>query len=303
MGATGPRECPDPPCPSVAYRHSPASQVFDEWSPPSSPVYADPAVGGAHSAGDAPLAAAAPSSPLPLGADGGAAERDQAEPGDAERRVKRPRSPTQTDDDKEVDERRASNHAADLKRVYCAIHDALDNMTLSKLRDHLNAARLAHAPALELNAMVPTCPVCLDDIHPMRRLACRHEVCRPCIRAWLRRQRTCPLCRAAVDTRDYRRLVGIASNPGPAGGLDAPEAEPSQRPRREGVSRVDYTDEADRPVPSEWHYELSASEQKLRGAQCAIVAIVRERRIEIEAVSLVDTEEQVGAARAQPRLV
>ena len=112
MGATGPRECPDPPCTSAAYRHSPASQVFDEWSPPSSPVYADPAVGGAHSAGGAPLAAAAPSSPLPSGADGGAAERDQAEPGDAERRVKRPRSPTQTDDDKEVDERRASHRAS-----------------------------------------------------------------------------------------------------------------------------------------------------------------------------------------------
>lgn len=49
------------------------------------------------------------------------------------------------------------------------------------------------------------------------------------------------------------------------------------------LAPINYTDESQRPVACEWFFALTASELKLKGAQCAIIDMVRERRIEVEA--------------------
>ena len=44
------------------------------------------------------------------------------------------------------------------------------------------------------------CAICLDttELKYVRSLRCAHKFCRPCISNWLKRQDSCPTCRAEV---------------------------------------------------------------------------------------------------------
>jgi hypothetical protein len=52
------------------------------------------------------------------------------------------------------------------------------------------------------------CAVCLDDIGSAPcQLSCRHKFHVPCLRTWVRRSRTCPLCRAPLGNTEYASLL------------------------------------------------------------------------------------------------
>lgn len=45
----------------------------------------------------------------------------------------------------------------------------------------------------------PSCAICMDEIEmDAKPLPCMHVFHRPCIDRWLRRERSCPVCRKAV---------------------------------------------------------------------------------------------------------
>jgi hypothetical protein len=50
----------------------------------------------------------------------------------------------------------------------------------------------------ELAATGGSCPICQDDLTEPIALHCKHIFCEACISMWFDRERTCPLCRAAV---------------------------------------------------------------------------------------------------------
>mmetsp|Transcript_2765 Transcript_2765/g.7578 ORF Transcript_2765/g.7578 Transcript_2765/m.7578 type:complete len:384 (-) Transcript_2765:2350-3501(-) len=56
-----------------------------------------------------------------------------------------------------------------------------------------------------------TCIVCREDMRVAKKLSCGHIFHTRCLQSWLRRQLTCPVCRAAVN-------VSAASNQRPGGG-------------------------------------------------------------------------------------
>jgi len=50
-----------------------------------------------------------------------------------------------------------------------------------------------------------TCTICIEDLAPgaeVRRLRCGHVYHRECVDAWLRRSRSCCLCKQAIDSSD-----------------------------------------------------------------------------------------------------
>eukprot|EP00746_Dinoflagellata_sp_MGD_P142604 gnl/MRDRNA2_/MRDRNA2_75538_c0_seq1.p2 gnl/MRDRNA2_/MRDRNA2_75538_c0~~gnl/MRDRNA2_/MRDRNA2_75538_c0_seq1.p2 ORF type:complete len:112 (-),score=9.39 gnl/MRDRNA2_/MRDRNA2_75538_c0_seq1:19-354(-) len=61
-----------------------------------------------------------------------------------------------------------------------------------------------HQVAEGANSSRPVCPLCLESVHggdEMRVLPCHHNFHKVCVDGWLARyHRTCPLCRADVET-------------------------------------------------------------------------------------------------------
>lgn len=56
------------------------------------------------------------------------------------------------------------------------------------------------------------CPICLDAMDHKIRLGCAHEYHPECIRAWMARERTCPMCRVPIKPTCWWRVVGFFSD-------------------------------------------------------------------------------------------
>mmetsp|Transcript_55323 Transcript_55323/g.130603 ORF Transcript_55323/g.130603 Transcript_55323/m.130603 type:complete len:115 (+) Transcript_55323:74-418(+) len=76
---------------------------------------------------------------------------------------------------------------------------------------------MGHLKTLDLD-----CSICLDLMHNAHVLDCGHTFCEDCIVDWMRRQRTCPVCRTPIDGRpipvqppldNTKGIVGAATPP------------------------------------------------------------------------------------------
>jgi hypothetical protein len=63
-----------------------------------------------------------------------------------------------------------------------------------------------------------TCPICLEeDVSELSQLKCDHMYCESCIRAWLKENNCCPLCRFVIDEntiqiRDNTKITGLIND-------------------------------------------------------------------------------------------
>jgi len=56
-----------------------------------------------------------------------------------------------------------------------------------------------------------SCPICLEEIHNVKKLHCNHEFCSDCINQWTKN--SCPLCRAEITTSNLGlELYGTYQN-------------------------------------------------------------------------------------------
>ena len=53
----------------------------------------------------------------------------------------------------------------------------------------------AALPAVNVTVIVQICGICLDEMNVGRYLICGHRFHEGCVNRWLRRSRTCPMCR------------------------------------------------------------------------------------------------------------
>jgi len=56
-----------------------------------------------------------------------------------------------------------------------------------------------------------SCSICHDDVNNAVILTCKHIFCEDCVCEWLERERTCPLCRAVVNTGPSVQSDGTTS--------------------------------------------------------------------------------------------
>eukprot|EP00667_Euglena_gracilis_P010923 EG_transcript_11135 len=75
-----------------------------------------------------------------------------------------------------------------------------------------------HLASDAVSAEMKTCPICRDAFEEGRRvlrLPCRHLFCEECLRPWLEKSRTCPLCREEITdilpTGEKQPVQGILS--------------------------------------------------------------------------------------------
>lgn len=60
------------------------------------------------------------------------------------------------------------------------------------------------------------CAVCITEFEPdaeVVEIPCHHVFCKPCIQLWLRRQGTCPVCRALTGVDDWEVKVAQCMPP------------------------------------------------------------------------------------------
>lgn len=57
-----------------------------------------------------------------------------------------------------------------------------------------------------------TCPICLQKIKFKKTLPCSHKYCNECIKEWLRKNDSCPVCRCKPNHRYNTRLNNFNKN-------------------------------------------------------------------------------------------
>ena len=57
-----------------------------------------------------------------------------------------------------------------------------------------------------------TCPICLQKIKFKKTLPCSHKYCNECIKEWLRKNDSCPVCRCKTEHRYNTRLNHFNKN-------------------------------------------------------------------------------------------
>ncbi|KAI9110548.1 hypothetical protein K1719_018414 [Acacia pycnantha] len=72
-----------------------------------------------------------------------------------------------------------------------------DYIRYRKITSNMND-RFPDANPEELNASDPTCIICREEMTTAKKLVCGHFFHVHCLRSWLERQNTCPICRALV---------------------------------------------------------------------------------------------------------
>ncbi|KAK4256161.1 hypothetical protein QN277_009064 [Acacia crassicarpa] len=72
-----------------------------------------------------------------------------------------------------------------------------DYVRYRKITSNMND-RFPDANPEELNASDPTCIICREEMTTAKKLVCGHFFHVHCLRSWLERQNTCPICRALV---------------------------------------------------------------------------------------------------------
>lgn len=76
-----------------------------------------------------------------------------------------------------------------------------DYIRYRKITSNMND-RFPDATPEELNASDATCIICREEMTAAKRLVCGHLFHVHCLRSWLERQHTCPICRAPVIQND-----------------------------------------------------------------------------------------------------
>ncbi|KAJ9555888.1 hypothetical protein OSB04_010502 [Centaurea solstitialis] len=88
-----------------------------------------------------------------------------------------------------------------------------DYIRYRKITSNMND-RFPDATPEELNASDATCIICREEMTTAKRLVCGHLFHVHCLRSWLERQHTCPICRALVipnesGTNTSRSRAGV----------------------------------------------------------------------------------------------
>lgn len=66
--------------------------------------------------------------------------------------------------------------------------------------------------AEEIKTRGESCPICQDDYQDPIMLACKHIFCENCVSVWFDREKTCPMCRAEIQTDDPKWRDGSTSS-------------------------------------------------------------------------------------------
>lgn len=65
---------------------------------------------------------------------------------------------------------------------------------------------LSNAETVEVLRKKLKCSICLDSIDELTTTSCGHLFCWSCVREWVRRNKTCPLCKRKQTLRDVHRI-------------------------------------------------------------------------------------------------
>lgn len=66
--------------------------------------------------------------------------------------------------------------------------------------------------AEEIKSRGENCPICQDDYQDPIMLACKHIFCENCVSVWFDREKTCPMCRAEIQTDNPQWRDGSTSS-------------------------------------------------------------------------------------------
>lgn len=66
--------------------------------------------------------------------------------------------------------------------------------------------------AEEIKSRGENCPICQDDYQDPIMLSCKHIFCENCVSVWFDREKTCPMCRAEIQTDNPQWRDGSTSS-------------------------------------------------------------------------------------------
>lgn len=115
-----------------------------------------------------------------------------------------------------------------------------DYIRYRKITSNMND-RFPDATPEELNASDATCIICREEMTTAKRLVCGHLFHVHCLRSWLERQHTCPICRALVipnesGTSTTRSRPG-AHRPGASSATTSPQNQTSEGAESGNITR------------------------------------------------------------------
>eukprot|EP01133_Synstelium_polycarpum_P011508 gene11508-13426_t len=134
-----------------------------------------------------------------------------------------------------------------IRQIFISLRTSIRRFADIRKYRNITNERFPEATEEELNNTDKICIVCREDMTSGKKLPCGHILHLSCLRSWLERQQSCPICRADVLVDDNPAAAAVAAPEA------VPVAQPAAQPAVQPGAQDKYKDNNNKDLQFKLH--------------------------------------------------